>query len=62
MWVGGQVLRELSCWSAAATSRVARFFLAQTYPIGKNIPNDRILGILNGNKFYQMDVKYFKWS
>jgi hypothetical protein len=34
-------------------SRVARFFLIQTYQIGKNITND--------HKLYQMALNYTKW-
>jgi hypothetical protein len=43
-------------------TRVARFFLVQTYQIGENIPNDHKLHIPNGHKLYQMALKYSKWS
>jgi hypothetical protein len=35
-------------------TRVARFFLVQTYPNRKNIPNE--------HKLFQTAMKYTKWS
>jgi hypothetical protein len=42
--------------------RVAKFFLAQTYQNGENIPNDRKLYLPNSHKLDLLDVKYSKWS
>jgi hypothetical protein len=36
------------------STRVARFFLVQTYQIGKNVPND--------HKRYQTEINYTQWQ